>query len=210
MYLVFNLFYIVSGFFGGYYKQEKQKVVLSFIEKLKTKTDIILDMGANDGKYSRVVSKYFDTVVSIDIDNNAVNRNYINSREKDEKILPLVFDFTNSTPAIGFACLERDSFTDRANFKVVMALALIHHIAISNNVPLSKIAEWFSNLGEFLIIEFVPKCDSQVELLLKTRNDIFDNYNEEKFEEAFNECFKIVEKKKVKDSERTMYLMERK
>ena len=189
---------------------EKQKVVLSFIEKLKTKTDIILDMGANDGKYSRVVSKYFDTVVSIDIDNNAVNRNYINSREKDEKILPLVFDFTNSTPAIGFACLERDSFTDRANFKVVMALALIHHIAISNNVPLSKIAEWFSNLGEFLIIEFVPKCDSQVELLLKTRNDIFDNYNEEKFEEAFNECFKIVEKKKVKDSERTMYLMERK
>lgn len=188
----------------------KQKIVLDFVSKIKFKDDLVLDVGANDGKYSRLVSEYFKNVISIDIDNNAVNRNYLISRDKNENILPLVFDFNNPTPAIGFACRERDNFTDRCNIKVVMALALIHHIAISNNVPLIKIAEWFSEMGEYLVIEFVPKKDSQVELLLKTRTDIFDNYNEKYFEECFSEYFKILEKKKVTGSERTMYLMVRK
>ena len=88
-----------------------------------------------------------------------------------------------------------------------MALALIHHIAISNNVPLDKIAEWFSKIGEYLIIEFVPMNDSQVKLMLKTRRDIFDMYTKETFEKNFSNYIDILEINKVLDSERIIYLM---
>ena len=88
-----------------------------------------------------------------------------------------------------------------------MALAFIHHMAISNNVSFDMIANWFSKLGEYLIIEFVPKNDSQVQKLLKTRKDIFDHYNEKDFEETFKNYFKIIEKNKINDSKRILYLM---
>jgi len=189
----------------------KQEIVLDFIKKIKSNAnDLALDMGANDGKYSRLIKDYFFSVLSVDIDYNAVNRNYNLVKENNENILPLVFDFTNPTPSLGFANLERDSWQERSSVKLIMALALIHHMAISNNVPFDKIAKWFTKLGQYLIIEFVPKKDSQVQLLLKTRNDIFDSYSEENFEEAFSQFFQIIEKKKIKNTERTLYLMVKK
>lgn len=190
--------------------EEKQKLVLGFVSKIKFCNELAIDMGANDGKYSRLIGKYFKSIISVDIDNNAVNRNYKVAKNNNENILPLVFDFNNPSPSLGFACRERNDFEKRSNVKLVMALALIHHIAISNNVPFTKIAEWFSHMGEYLIIEFVPKNDSQVELLLKTRRDIFDYYTEEDFENCFSEYFNIIDKKKISNSVRTLYLMVRK
>lgn len=191
-------------------ENEKQVIITKFLEKIKGDKNIGIDMGANDGKYSRLISRYFKNVISVDIDNNAVNRNYNLAKDNNENILPLIFDFNNPTSDLGFACQERKSFQKRANVKLVVALALIHHIAISNNVPFLKIAEWFSYLGEYLIIEFVPKTDSQVKLLLKTRDDIFDEYSVENFETTFGEYFKIINKEKITDSERILYFMVRK
>lgn len=91
-----------------------------------------------------------------------------------------------------------------------MALALIHHLAISNNLPLNKIADFFRETSESLIIEFVPKEDSQVQKLLSTRKDIFPDYDEEHFIKAFEESFTILQKEKISDSERTLFLMKRK
>lgn len=191
-------------------ENEKQVIITKFLEKIKGDKNIGIDIGANDGKYSRLISRYFNNVISVDIDNNAVNRNYNLSKENNENILPLIFDFNNPTSDLGFACQERKSFQKRANVKLVVALALIHHIAISNNVPFLKIAEWFSYLGEYLIIEFVTKTDSQVKLLLKTRDDIFDEYSVENFETNFGEYFEIINKEKIIDSERILYFMVRK
>ena len=190
--------------------EDKKNILLSFVNKIKGERNIALDMGANDGKFSRIVSDSFENVIAMDIDYNAIDRAYRISNTNKENILPLVFDFNNPTPDIGFACRERDSLEKRMNADLVMALALIHHIAISNNVPLSSISEWFSKLGRYLIIEFVPKDDSQVELLLRTRVDIFDSYTQDNFEEEFSKYFEIVSKKKVKDSKRTLYFMVRK
>jgi len=88
-----------------------------------------------------------------------------------------------------------------------MALALIHHLAISNNVPLARIAEFYSILGSNLIIEFVPKNDSQVQKLLASREDIFDSYNQDDFEKDFSEFYTIIEKAEIKGTLRTLYLM---
>ena len=187
----------------------KIKLVKDYLGSIKYKnSDVLWDLGANDGKYSRIASLYVNNVISFDIDINAVNRNYVNVvNNKEERILPLILDLTNPSPAIGFGESERYSLSDRAPVKCIMALALIHHITISNNVPFSQVASWFAKLGEYLIIEFVPKDDSQVQKLLRTRNDIFDNYNVLNFEESFSKYFEILKKDNIKKSKRIIYLM---
>jgi hypothetical protein len=88
-----------------------------------------------------------------------------------------------------------------------MALALIHHLAIGNNVPFSDIASFFGRLGRWLIIEFVAKEDSQVQRLLASREDVFPGYTQPMFEAAFDSQFEIVGKQKVEGTLRTLYLM---
>ena len=93
---------------------------------------------------------------------------------------------------------------------MVFALALVHHLAISNNLPLPMIAEYFSQLGKWLVVEFVPKDDSQVQRLLASREDIFDHYNAEEFVEALSAYFELRQTHPVKESKRTLYLLENK
>ena len=91
-----------------------------------------------------------------------------------------------------------------------MALALVHHLAISNNLPFDHIASYFAGLAPWLIIEFVPKSDSQVKILLATREDIFPDYTEAGLEAAFGVYYDVIDRLPVTDSHRTLYLMKRK
>ena len=91
-----------------------------------------------------------------------------------------------------------------------MALAIIHHIAISNNVPLIKIAQFFHQMCKQLIIEFVPKEDSQVARLLATRADIFPEYHVDGFKDAFSEYFETTRVAPIAGSNRTLFLFTRK
>jgi len=99
---------------------------------------------------------------------------------------------------------------ERGPTDTVLALALIHHLAISNNLPLNKIADFFNRICNSLIIEFVTKSDSQVQKLLSTREDIFPDYTQQVFEREFRKYFTIQSSVKIRDSERTLYLMKRK
>lgn len=90
-----------------------------------------------------------------------------------------------------------------------MALALVHHLAIGNNVPLAEVAKYFAALSEWVIVEFVPKSDSQVQRLLATRKDIYDQYTSAGFEEAFASYFSTVKSQPISGSERTLYLFRR-
>jgi hypothetical protein len=171
---------------------------------------LVWDLGANTGVFSRVAGESGVFVVSSDIDPTAVEQNYRQMKsEKTQNLLPLLIDLTNPSPSIGWANEERDSFGGRGPADIVLALALIHHLAISNNVPLLQVADFFASVGKRLIIEFVPKSDSQVQRLLVSREDIFPNYTREGFEAAFRQKFKIAEAVNVRESERVLYFMER-
>jgi hypothetical protein len=98
------------------------------------------------------------------------------------------------------------SLAERGPADVVLALALVHHIAISNNVPLDRVAEYLAQLGRWLVIEFVPKSDSQVKRLLTNRQDVFPTYTQDGFEAAFARHFEMVERRPVEESERWLYL----
>jgi len=168
------------------------------------------DLGANDGRFSREISRTGVFTVAFDVDPVAVEKNWRQVVDNDDSaLLPLLCDLTNPSPGIGWAAAERRSLADRGPVDLVVALALVHHLAIGNNVPLGMIAEFFARLGLWLIVEFVPKEDSQVQRLLASREDIFHNYKEAEFEEAFKGHYEIVRRERVRDSSRVIYLMKR-
>jgi hypothetical protein len=184
----------------------KKRIVLEYVKFVNPKN--VWDFGSNNGEFSRIASNLGSYVVSIDIDPVAVENNYLYSVGKDENnLLPIVLDLTNPSPSIGWANNERLSITDRGPTDLIFSLALIHHLAISNNLPFQKIAEYFGSLCSYLIIEFIPKTDSKVKILLSTREDIFENYDINSFESVFKNYFKIVKKDEISGSKRVMYLM---
>jgi len=172
---------------------------------------LLWDLGGNVGHFSRIGVQMGALTISFDNDPACVERNYLDCvREKETNLLPLLLDLTNPSPGIGWENEERVSLLERGPADAIMALALIHHLCISNNVPLSKVARFFSRLARFLIIEFVPKDDSQVQRLLATREDIFSHYDQENFEKAFRDFFLIKQSDIIRDSRRILYMMERK
>jgi hypothetical protein len=187
--------------------QDKEKIIAGWVTLLKPRS--VWDAGANDGTFSRIASRQNIPTVASDIDPMAIEQAYQSlKKHEDSYLLPLIIDLTNPSPAIGWENQERLSFLHRGQFDLTFALALIHHLAISNNLPLGHIAAFFRAHTKGLIIEFVPKEDSNTQRLLATRPDIFPDYTPAGFEKAFTAHFTIKEKVPVKESTRILYRME--
>lgn len=188
--------------------EHKKTIVAGFLDRVRPAT--VWDLGANVGIFSRLASDREIPTVSFDVDPAAVERNYLDCVARgDANILPLVIDLTNPSPGIGWENKERMSLKERGPADAVLALALVHHLAISNNVPLSRIAGFLSDISHWLIIEFVPKTDSQIQRLLATREDIFPDYTRKEFEKEFSRYFTIDDSADIRESQRTLYLMRR-
>jgi hypothetical protein len=201
-------YYEITNYSDSAFEHKKQ-LVSEWAGRVAPK--LVWDLGANNGEFSRIAGETGAFVASYDIDPAAVEQNYRKVKaDKTQNLLPLLLDLTNPSPAIGWANRERDSFTQRGPADLVLALAVIHHLAISNNVPLAQLAGFFAEAGAWLILEFVPKSDSQVKKLLASRQDIFPSYTRAGFEAAFSERFLIHEAVEVRESERVLYLLERK
>jgi hypothetical protein len=170
----------------------------------------VLDLGANEGGFSRLC-KESSLVVAADGDSSCINQLY-NALKKDKNtnILPLVLDIMHPTANTGWENKEQTAFFQRQKFDLCMALALVHHLCIAKNVTLLQLAGFFSNLCQTLIIEFVPKDDPKVKLLLNNREDIFDQYNQTHFEESFSSFFTIQSCTNIPHSNRVLYLLTKK
>jgi len=186
----------------------KRRLVAELLDAVTPAPKTVWDLGANTGLFSRVASTRGIETLSMDIDPAAVEKNYLECRDsKETHLLPLLGDLTNPSPDLGWALTERRSLNARGPADLLMALALVHHLAIGNNVPLTQVARYFRSLGAWLIIEFVPKSDSQVQRLLASREDIYTDYTVSGFEAAFQPYFEVVRSVPVPDSERTLSLL---
>jgi len=186
----------------------KAEVVGEFIRSVQPKS--LWDLGANTGRFSEIALEHAKTVVAMEQDPWCVEAAYRKWKEEERAILPMKIDLANPSPALGWAHRERQSVVERGPADAVLALALIHHLCISSNVPLPDAASFFASIARHLIIEFVPKEDEMVQFLLRSREDIFMSYTKEGFEAAFTTYFEIVENVTAPDSERVLYLMKAK
>jgi hypothetical protein len=184
----------------------KREIVQSWVDRVSPST--VWDLGANDGTFSRLVAQRGISTIAFDIDPVAVEKNYLEVVSSGEsRMLPLRIDLTNPSGGYGWANAERDALADRGPADLGLVLALVHHLAIGHNVPLDRVAHYLSHLCRDIIIEFVPKDDSQVQRMLASRRDVFDHYTQEQFERAFAACFDIEATARVRESARTIYLM---
>lgn len=188
--------------------RQKEAVVGAWLERLKPA--MVWDLGANTGRFSRLAAGHGSLAIAFDQDPGCVELAYRSAREdRLELVLPLLADLTRPSPGLGWANDERRSLADRGPADLLLALALVHHLAIGNNVPLPRVAEQFAALGRALVIEFVPKQDTMVRRLLEAREDIFPNYTREGFEAAFAKCFRLEQREPLAESGRVLYLMSR-
>lgn len=199
--------YYSDTILGNDYLNAKTKLVNTFCANIEFET--VIDLAANDGHFSLQFDKS-KKLIATDADPNCINELYLKiKKENITNILPLLNDLVNPSPAIGWANAERVAFNSRLKADLVLALALVHHLAIANNIPFHMIADWLSPMGNFLIIEFVPKTDEKVKLLLQNREDIFNNYSIEDFKKGFEKNYQILKEENVGYNNRTLFLMKR-
>ncbi len=194
---------------GDEYLTHKKQVFTDYIANLSPKK--VWDLGANNGKFSQIAAEKAETVIATDIDTVAVERMYVYlKQEKIKNILPIVLDITNPSASIGWNNQERPAFSDRISCDLIIALAVIHHLRITYHLPLDYQAKFFANNCENMIIEFVPKEDDKVQILLQNREDLFPDYNIQDFEKIFGNYFKILKKTEISNSSRVLYILSKK
>jgi len=207
-------YYTKTNYNEGAFKTKKE-LIRDWVQPLNAES--LIDVGGNDGTFARTVQDIVKDILVTDIDRNAVDFNFKQLLEnKEDNMLPFVCDVLQPAPGIGFNNSERNSLIERLKDyapDITMALALIHHITLSGNVPFEKSAEFFSKFSKYLIIEFPTREDSWVESLLVRKREFinhFDFYNELNFEKGYKDHFELLKKERVTGTKRIMYLFKNK
>jgi len=193
----------------------KKSLINDWSKELKVNKAI--DLGGNDGTFAQELPAQIKSIIVSDIDQAAIDQCYTNElKTQQNRILPIVIDLMQPSPAIGFANHERESFIDRVQqFQpdLSLALALIHHITLTGNVPFDMSAAFFASISEYLIIEFPDREDSWVQYILDSKRDarhLFDDYGLPAFAKAYSQYYHFDKEQKLEGTHRTLFLMRRK
>jgi SAM-dependent methyltransferase len=170
--------------------------------------DLCWDMGCNDGAYSRIAAEHSEYVVAFDYDQATVDALYRALRAEDERrILPLVANLADPSPGLGWRGLERRPLEDRGSPDLVLALALIHHVSITANVPIAEFLDWLRELDAMLVIEFPKREDPMVRKLLSGKREGSNaDYELETFERLLGERFDVERSEPLPSGARILYL----
>ncbi|HYE56501.1 MAG TPA: hypothetical protein VD996_16745, partial [Chitinophagaceae bacterium] len=188
--------YYDATILSQHYLQEKDKVFRQMVAGLQFGT--ALDAGTNDGYFAKILAERGAQVVAVDNDTASINKLYQHVRSsKITNMLPLLIDLTQPSPALGYRNRERAAFFERVHAELVSALALIHHLVYSKNIPLSSLGEFFHDItGRYLLIEFVPPSDPKVLEISKNRTAMHP-YDVQTFEQSFIQFFTILDRKPI-------------
>ena len=188
--------------------ERKRDFVTEFIRNVEP--ELVFDIGCNTGDYSILaLESGARHAVGLDFDHGALDYAFRRARELDVDFLPLHLDAANPSPSQGWMQKERQGLMQRARGDGVLALAVVHHLAISKNLPLPEILDWIIDIAPQGVIEFVPKNDPMVQRLLSLREDIFPGYNEESFRDSVAARARIVNSSIVSSSDRALYWYDR-
>jgi hypothetical protein len=190
------------------YDRASIKEKATFVEQAaaRGRCKMAWDLGSNTGAFSELLESRADHVISVDADHECVERLYLRLRARDgRKILPLVMNLANPSPNQGWASGERLAFDSRNKPDLILGLALIHHICLGNNVPISNFLDWLVMTRARLIIEFVDRSDSMVRELLERKTEAHEDYSLANFERELRRRYEILSSAPLKRGERRIY-----
>ncbi|HWC76858.1 MAG TPA: class I SAM-dependent methyltransferase, partial [Blastocatellia bacterium] len=190
--------------------EAKQAFVESALQEVRPRR--VLDVGCNTGHFSRIAARSGASVVAIDYDEAVAGEVWKLAVAEGLDILPLVVDLARPSPAIGWRNRECAGFLERAqhSFDAVLMLAVIHHLLVTERIPLDEIIDIAAELTtDLLVIEFVAPGDSMFKRLLRGREHLFVELTSEVFESECRRRFEIVRSQRLPGTERTLYLMRR-
>jgi ribosomal protein L11 methylase PrmA len=188
--------------------EAKRAFVGEFVARVKPRQ--LWDLGCNTGEFSALALEAGSSeVIGFDFDQGALDLAFVRARDEGLTFLPLYLDAANPSPGQGWASTERKSLAGRCRADAVLALAFVHHLAIGRNVPLPRVANWLTGLAPAGVIEFVPKADPTVQLMLQLRKDVFPNYTEEAFLDALSSQARIVKEERLEGAGRLLIWYER-
>ena len=191
------------------YTDDDTAAKVAAVEKVcaARRRSLVWDLGANDGRFSRIAAASADAVLAVDSDHLTVDHLYRSLRRDGEtRILPLVLDLASPSPGLGWRGGERRAFTDRGAPDLVLALAVIHHLAITRNVPFSEFVGWLADLGGELVVEFPTRDDPQVQRLLRNKREgIHDSYDLDPFEAALEHRYIVEQREVLPSGTRVLY-----
>lgn len=173
----------------------------------------VLDVGCNTGHFSAIAARAGASVVAIDYDPVVVGQVWRQAHDEELDILPLVVNLARPTPSMGWRNAECPSFLDRArgSFDAVFMLGVIHHLMVSERIPLSEIVSLAAELTtDLLVIEFVAPADPMFRQITRGRDHLFEELTKELFEETCGVHFDVVRCKRLDDTSRWLYLMRKK
>jgi hypothetical protein len=168
---------------------------------------LVWDIGANNGRYSRIAAEGARSVLAVDADEGPVELLYRDLKaEQNEKILTLAMNLADPSPGLGWRGLERRALPERGKPDLVLALALVHHVAISANVPIREFIDWLASLGSALVIEFPTREDPMVKkLLAPKREGLHPDYEISFFERCLAEAFEVERSERLESGTRVLY-----
>jgi hypothetical protein len=191
------------------YTDDDAKRKDDFVREVATSRewDLVWDVGANNGRYSRIAAEGSKSVVAIDADQGPVELLYRSLRDEgDEKILTLTMNLADPSPGLGWRGVERKALPERGKPDLVLALAVIHHVAMSANVPVKEFVDWLASLGCSLVIEFPTREDPMVKKLLAPKRDgLHPDYELGFFERCLNEAFEVERSERLQSGTRVLY-----
>jgi hypothetical protein len=184
--------------------RQKEEFVRRAVERQRPR--LVWDLGSNTGHFSRIAGQQAAQVVAFDADAHSVNRFYVALKEeRNENILPLVANLANLSPDQGWAGRERRCLLARGKPDLALCLALIHHLAISCNIPVESLVGWLAELGCSLVIEFVGKEDAMVQKLLLNKDDTYEDYHRPAFETILKKHFQVLDSLELDGESRVLY-----
>ena len=187
---------------------QKHNFITNFIQK--TEPETVWDLGCNTGEYSELaLNAGAQHVVGFDFDQSALEKSFERAEKNNLNFLPLFFDAANPSPDQGWNSQERKGLLNRINADAVLALAFEHHLAIGRNIPLDKFIDWLINIAPRGVVEFIPKDDPNLKLMLNLRKDIFTDYNEHTFRNILESKCRIISSQEISKSKRILYWFER-
>jgi SAM-dependent methyltransferase len=190
------------------YQPEEAEQKIAFVNAVTTARErrLVWDLGSNTGRFARLAAAHARYVVAVDADELSVERLYRGLKADGvANVLPLVGNIADPSPGLGWRGRERLPLPDRGRPDLVFCLALIHHVVLGANVPLDEFVDWLAALGAELVIEFVGRRDPMVESLLRHKEDLFTDYDQDHFEARLSARFEIARRESLTGGTRTLY-----